>query len=59
MVNGKKAGNRAKVRARARFVTKSRLRKPGVVELGLLEVSLPCAMALLKANNLFDSLEVM
>lgn len=59
MIDGKKAGSRVKVRVGARFDTKSGPRKPGVVEPGLLEVSLLCAMALLGAKNLSDSLGAM
>lgn len=51
--------NRARIRARSRSKVgpKSRFEKPEITKPGVLEVSLPCAMALLKVKSLPSLLE--
>lgn len=51
--------NRARIRARSRSKVgpKSRFEKPKITKLGILEVLLPCAIALLKVKSLSSLLE--
>lgn len=51
--------NRARIRARSRSKVspKSRFEKPKITKPGILEVSLPCVIALLKVKSLSSLLE--